>query len=73
VSVNGDPIRTRELSAAVVAWDTFPSEDGFDYVVMSDADGAVLVFDAFYVSFERPILMVSVETPISGEVLAITL
>jgi hypothetical protein len=65
-SVNGDPIRTKQLPAAVVAWTTFASERGFDYVVLADANGSVFLFEAFFLNLGKRIDFVLPETPVVG-------
>jgi hypothetical protein len=49
-SVNGELIRTRKIPAPVVAWTTFASEQGFDFVLMADRQGNLFFFEAFFLN-----------------------
>lgn len=47
-TINGEEIRKRKLECPVSAWTTWSSTDGFDYVLMSDIQGRIHKFEAFY-------------------------
>ena len=49
-SVNGDFIRMQELEHAIVAWNSFSSPDGFDYIIMATEDMNLYIFEAFYLN-----------------------
>jgi hypothetical protein len=52
-TVNGDPVRHVEINSRVVAWSTFTSVDGFDFVAMGLEDGGCYVFEAFYLTIGK--------------------
>jgi hypothetical protein len=47
-SVNGDFVRKTANDVAIVAWTTFVSNAGFDYIVYGDPRGDVGWFEALY-------------------------
>jgi hypothetical protein len=53
-SINGDLIDTAEIDNAVVAWNSFTSADGFDFIAFADSRGNAYVFEAFLLNPLRP-------------------
>jgi hypothetical protein len=48
LTVNGDMVSQVQVESAVVAWSTFATDDGFDWISMALEDGGCYVFEAFY-------------------------
>jgi hypothetical protein len=47
-TINGDLVGQVQVESAVVAWSTFATDDGFDWIAMALEDGGCYVFEAFY-------------------------
>ena len=54
-NINGFFIREKEIKFDVSSWTTWSDSKGFDYIAISDPDGLVFAFEAFYLSPESPI------------------
>jgi hypothetical protein len=54
-SINGDLIETTEIESAVVAWNSFTSTDGFDFIAFADSRGNAYIFEAFLLNPAEPI------------------
>jgi hypothetical protein len=54
--VNGDFIRAVKIDKQMIAWYAFTSPDGFDHVVMVDADGNCFCFEAFFIDLKLKFL-----------------
>lgn len=57
-NVNGVFIRKTQIDAAIVAWDTWVSSQGFDFIVFVDTKGRVFSFEVFYLNIEKPFFRV---------------
>ena len=55
-TINGDLIRTTEIPNAVNVWSSFKSDDGFDYIIISDSNGDCYLFEAFYLDPKEKII-----------------
>ncbi|EAY02572.1 Beige/BEACH domain containing protein [Trichomonas vaginalis G3] len=53
-NVNGEFIRKTQIDSAIVAWDTWISPQGFDYIVFVDHKGRLFSFEVFFLNIEKP-------------------
>lgn len=53
-NINGNLIRTKEIDFVVSSWTSWSCEKGFDYVLFSDDNGKLFMFEAFYLDVSRP-------------------
>jgi WD40 repeat protein len=54
-SVNGDFVRAKRIEEGIVAWVTWASEDGFDFLIIADECGRISICEVFYLDFGEPI------------------
>jgi hypothetical protein len=47
-SVNGELLKKRKIDFEVVAWTTWTTMDGFDYIALADDNGKLFAFEVFY-------------------------
>lgn len=55
LNINGNYIRSVEFNFRIACWESFSSLDGFDYVLVSDENGKLYLFEAFYLNPSKPI------------------
>lgn len=53
-NINGNLIRIKEIHFVVSCWTSWSCEKGFDYVLLSDENGKLFMFEAFYLNILRP-------------------
>ena len=49
-NINGMKIRTSSIDCGVSVWETWKSNDSFDYVIMANERGNAYVFEAYYLN-----------------------
>lgn len=49
-SPNGKLIKRRSIANGIVAWTTFKTKNGFDFIVCADDRGRLWIFEAFFLS-----------------------
>ena len=52
-TLNGDFIRKKKIQSPVKKWITYKSQDGFDWIVFSNAKGEVYHFEVFYMEIGK--------------------
>ena len=55
LTVNGEIITKTKIKSHITQWISFKNYKGFDYIIMSDSENKVYIFEAFYAKIEDPI------------------
>ena len=53
-TINGKLIRSKTNVQNISCWSSFTSNDGFDYIILSEENGKLFIFEAYYLEFTQP-------------------